>query len=147
MRVYLETTRVRPIFRSPEGTHTPRIFSAPDSHHFTFGENFRSARLFAPVGPFTYYPNTEPVILDWWKVNRQTGAAATSQCADLHDTVPGVRQTTSEWNGENLPMEERKSSSWRFIHLPQHSDEDFELALACEDSAALQPAPALTVGR
>src|SRR5215831_7730759 len=132
IRIYLETDPVLPQVEVAQGRQFTIELLRAHTHHFTFGENLGAADCGVPLGPFEYQPTRQPIILDWWPDPEPTTGSAFT-------TVANWRQSSKdlEWNGEKYSWS-KHHEFLKFIDLPKRTNVPIELALACEDAAALR---------
>lgn len=136
IRIYLETDPVTPQIEIAEGRTFTRELLAAHTHHFTFGERIGTPGCAVPVGPFTYLPTRQPVVLDWW-------APAD---ADVPPRGERLRCTTVaswdqahkdvSWRGETYTWS--KSAEFeKLLGVPGSVEATLELSLALDDAATL----------
>jgi hypothetical protein len=128
-RLYLETDPVLPQIEVAQGREF--TIGALDAHTdwATFGENLGEPDCAVPVPPYPYVPTRQPVVVDWWEAE---GAGA------AYTTVANWKQTAKdiEWEGERYTWS--KDVAFRkVLDLPAKVAPPLELALACDDEAAL----------
>jgi hypothetical protein len=161
VRVYLETDPVLPQIEVAKGRRFTHELLAAHTHHFTYGENLGAPDCGVPVGPFTYRPTRQPVVLDWWQpraeewesgrvrewVSRSgapipplshSSGPSPSQLPPF-TTVATWEQTGKDvrWNGETYTWSKHHEFR-KFIDLPRQTAQPLELALACGDAGALR---------
>jgi hypothetical protein len=131
-RVYLETDPVTPQIEIAQGRRFTIDLLAAHTHHFTFGENIGLPGCRVPVERFRYIPTRQPVILDWWDDARAT------RNGELFTTIASWRQPEKEiaWRGETYHWSKDREFA-KVLTLPAHAGVALELALACDDEAAL----------
>ena len=131
VRIYLETDPGAPQIEVANGNKFTTDFLNAHTHHFTFGENFGGPECALPAGPFKYRPTRQPIVLDWWSHDSDAGLRGFT-------TVSTWQQSNDIfWNGETYTWSKDKEFL-KFIDLPRRSKEVFELALACDDSEAIE---------
>jgi hypothetical protein len=136
VRIYLETDPFLPqIEVAKDNRFTIDILSA-HTHLFTFGENIGAPDCGIPLGCFNYGTTRQPVVLDWWYSND-------SSCLTSKDrpftTISSWKQSGKDiqWNGETY-LWSKHLEFLKFIGLPLRTDQQLELALACNDSGVIQ---------
>jgi hypothetical protein len=135
VRVYLETDPVRLQIEVALGRRDTIDFLSAHTHHFTYGANFGAPDCGVPIEQFDYRPTRPPVILDWW-----TGDRAGDQLGERpFTTIANWRQRGNdvEWQGALLTWSKHVEFE-RLIELPSHVRAPIELALAGQDSAAVE---------
>jgi hypothetical protein len=135
VRIYLETDPVLPqIEVAQDRKFTTDLLSA-HTHHFTYGENLGAADCRVPLGCYEYHPTHQPIVLDWWN----SAGISAQPSASLYTTVASWEQTGKDivWDGETY-MWSKHLEFLKFIDLPHQWGPRFELALACEDAAAVR---------
>jgi hypothetical protein len=137
VRIYLETDPVTPQIEIDEGREFTAELLAAHTHHFTFGERIGTPGCVVPVGPFTYLPTRQPVVLDWWAPSN--GNTPTTRGARLRCTTVASweqRQKDIRWRGETYTWS--KSAEFeKLLGVPARVDATLELALALDDEATL----------
>jgi hypothetical protein len=137
VRIYLETDPVTPQIEIDEGREFTAELLAAHTHHFTFGERIGTPGCVVPVGPFTYVPTRQPVVLDWWAPSN--GNTPTTRGARLRCTTVASweqRQKDIRWRGETYTWS--KSAEFeKLLGVPARVDATLELALALDDEATL----------
>ncbi|HMF14645.1 MAG TPA: hypothetical protein VKE94_20155, partial [Gemmataceae bacterium] len=132
IRIYLETDPVLPQVEVAQGRQFTIELLGAHTHHFTFGENLGAADCGVPVGRFEYQPTRQPIILDWWPKADQATRCAFTTIANWQQSGKDL-----EWNGEKYSWS-KHYEFLKFIDLPKRTKVPIELALACEDAAALR---------
>lgn len=132
VRIYLETDPVGPQIAIAKRDRRIIDVLAAHTHHFTFAENLGAPDCGIPNVSFRYVPTRQPVVLDWWTPS----GAPSEPLKDRFTTIASWRQPGREieWNGETLTWS--KDVQFRkFLDLPQHACQRFEIALAGDDDA------------
>ena len=138
-RVYLETDPGVPQIEVAQGKRYTIDFLSAHTDHFTFAESVGNPDCLLPTTQFNYRPTRQPVVLDWWHLD---SAPALSWEPIRMDTAPFT--TIATWQQRNEIVWKGELYTWskdrqflRFIDLPTRSRRPFELALACDDPAAV----------
>ena len=137
VRIYLETDPVMPQIEIDEGREFTAELLAAHTHHFTFGERIGTPGCVVPVGPFTYVPTRQPVVLDWWAPsngNTPTARGARLRCTTVANWEQ--RQRDIRWRGETYTWS-RSAEFEKLLGVPARVDATLELALALDDEATL----------
>jgi hypothetical protein len=129
VRIYLETDPVRPQIEIAQGRRFTIDLLAAHTHHFSFGENLGAPNCPVPIEGFHYRPTRQPVVLDWWPPGPSGDAYTT--VASWHQDEKDIR-----WRGETYFWSKDREFV-KFLDLPKLSGLRLELALACDDAAAL----------
>jgi hypothetical protein len=122
-RVYVETDPVGSQLRLAQGdAHTREAFA---NHHAiaTYGENYGAPDCGVPLDGRDYLFTRQPVDLELWPM-------AFAPEARVFTTIGNYRQEGCdvEWQGSTYRWS--KHHEWeRFMELPRHADQDFEMAL------------------
>jgi hypothetical protein len=132
VRIYLETDPVQAQVKAADGHQPTLMMLGAHTHHFTFGENVGAPECQVPRGPFVYQPTRQPIILDWWRSDRD-------ERGDCFTTIANWRQSGKEvtWQGETYAWSKHQEFL-KFLDLPAHTQQKFELALACDDPEAIR---------
>jgi hypothetical protein len=132
IRIYLETDPVVHQIRIANGEQ--KYIDLVDAHTalFSWGENYGAPDCGVPLERFTYKQTRPPVILDFWE-------------APCH---PDARRftTIAHWDQSGKDLDYRgERYSWskhreflNVLELPRHTTQEFALALAVDDPAAIQ---------
>ena len=131
LRVYVQTDPVTAELRLANGDeHTRQAF---DNHHFiaTYGENYGSADCSVPLNGLDakYCTTRQPIDMELWPMSF-------SPKAKFFTTIGNYRNQGSdvEYRGETYYWS--KHHEWeKFLDLPQHTDQPFELAMNIDDPA------------
>jgi GT2 family glycosyltransferase len=127
--VYLETDPVLPQIELHYEHRDTIDFLDQHCALFTFGENYGNADCGLPVSDrYELHPTRQPVVLDFWGKRKNGGG-------DKYTTVANWRQSLRDL------MFEEETYSWskhqeflKFLDLPSHSSQAFELALSSYES-------------
>jgi hypothetical protein len=132
VRIYLETDPVRPQVEVADGREFTIALLDAHTHHFSYGENLHAADCAVPVARYRYLPTRQPVVLDWW------APEAASPPNGRYTTVASWHQGGHDvlWQGVRYRWSKDREFA-KVIDLPARSGRAFELALACDDAAAL----------
>ena len=139
VRVYMETDPGVPQIEIAQGRDFTINLLRDHTHHFTFAENFGRPGCMLPVGPFKYYTTRQPVVLDWWQPDHSPDASnnGSGSAASAFTTITNWKQSNSiTWNGETYTWT-KDQQFLKFIHLPEKSRQEFELALACDEPSVI----------
>jgi hypothetical protein len=129
LRVYIESDPVTSELRLANGDEHTKI--AFENHHilFTYGENYGSPDCGVPLNGFDFKKTRQPVDLDLWPY-------AYNPEARHFTTIGNYRQSGNDvmFNGQLYRWS--KHHEWeKFIKLPQHTTQLFELAAFPDDPA------------
>lgn len=124
-RIYIETDPVTAELRLDEGDeHTKEAFA---NHHaiVTYGENYGAPDCKVPLCGINFKKTRQPIDLDLWPM-------VYDPAATNFTTIGNYRQSGSDvtWRGETYRWS--KHHEWeKFIDLPRHTTQPFELAMGC----------------
>jgi hypothetical protein len=136
-RIYLETDPGVPQIELAQCKRYTLDFLSAHTHHFTFAENYGRPDCELPVGPFTYYPTRQPVVLDWWQEDGRANARQRFSDPSRFTTIATWKQSNDiTWRDETYTWSKDRQFL-RYIDLPARSGQDFELALACSDAQSM----------
>ena len=122
---YLETDPVELQIELHDNLQTTIDFLEPHCAFFTFGENYGRPDCKLPLTErFTFKPTRQPVVADWWRPHGHV--------------VPDVWTTIGNWRQDQRPVKldgelyywSKHHEFLKFLDLPAHTSETFELALA-----------------
>ena len=132
VRIYLQTDPVQAQVEAAQGDQQILTILGAHTHHFTFGENLEAPDCQVPPGPFAYQPTRQPIVLDWWPSEADRGN-------DCFTTIANWRVSGKDvtWNGETYAWSKHQEFL-KFMDLPAHTPQTFELALACDDLDAIR---------
>jgi hypothetical protein len=134
VRIYVETDPVRPQIEIAKGNAGTIDLLSAHTHHFSYGENLGAQDCGVPIQRFCYVPTRQPLVLDWWPP-----AAGLPPANAVFTTVASWDQSGNdiEWNGEVYGWS-KHAEFLKFMDLPRHAGQAFELALACSDAEAIR---------
>lgn len=136
VRIYLETDPVARQIELAQGNRKAIDLLEAHTHYFTYGENLGASDCGVPVTRFNYLPTRQPIVLDWWAPasDLSRGNNHRRNIPDCFTTIAKWRQPGKdiEWNGETYSWS-KHIEFLKFVDLPHHSGQKFELALAWED--------------
>ena len=127
--IYVETDPVELQIELHEQRTQTLQFLEPHAAFFSFGENFGSADCKLPQSSrFAFKPTRQPVIVDFWK-------DAARGDATLFTTVGNWKQVHRQvhYQGETYYWS-KHFEFLKFIDLPAHTSQRFELALSSYDA-------------
>lgn len=128
VRIYLETDPVFEQIRLVQGDRATREFLEAHTHHVTYGEGLGRPECPVPLPRFAWTTTRPPVVPDLWSTA----------------TAPGPHFTTiGTWRNAGKDIDFRgRRYRWskhenfvRFLDLPRHTRQSFELALDPPDAA------------
>jgi hypothetical protein len=147
VRIYLETDPVTRQIELVQGDRKAIDLLEAHTHYFTYGENFGASDCSVPLTRFDYHPTRQPIVLDWWTSDARLASELDDQpnVRACFTTIAKWRQPGKdiEWNGETYTWS-KHVEFLKFIDLPRHSKQEFELALAWEDEKDEEAIPQLT---
>jgi hypothetical protein len=136
VRIYLETDPVLPQIEVAQDDRKRIDLLSAHTHHFTYGENLGAPDCGVPVTRFEYLPIRQPIVLDWWTGDAQSGSTLNGrpQSRPYFTTIAKWRQPGKDidWNGETYSWS-KHVEFLKFIDLPRRTEQEFELALAWQD--------------
>lgn len=127
--IYLETDPVELQIELHENRAQTLKFLEPHAAFFSFGENFGSADCKLPQSPlFDFKATRQPVVTDFWK-------DAARGDAPLFTTIGNWKQVHRQvhYQGETYYWS-KHFEFLKFIDLPAHTAQKFELALSSYDA-------------
>ncbi len=139
VRAYVETDPVLPQIEVAQGRKFTIEFLAAHTHHFTYGENFGAPDCEVPIRRFRYLPTRPPVVLDWWREERDGRPGRAGLGGRPFTTVANWRQTSKDivWKGRRLTWS-KDVQFMRVLPLASRIDVPLELALATTDEWIVQ---------
>ena len=146
VRIYLETDPVLPQIEVAQDDRKRIDLLSAHTHHFTYGENLGAPDCGVPVTRFEYLPIRQPIVLDWWTGDAQSGSTLNGppQSRPYFTTIAKWRQPGKDidWNGETY-FWSKHVEFLKFIDLPRRTEQEFELALAWQDEKDQEAIPQL----
>jgi hypothetical protein len=146
VRIYIETDPVLPQIEVAQGDRKRIDLLSAHTHHFTYGETLGAPDCGVPVTRFKYLPIRQPIVLDWWTGDAQSGSTLNGrpESHPYFTTIAKWRQPGKDidWNGETYSWS-KHVEFLKFIDLPRRSKQEFELALAWQDEKDQQAIPQL----
>jgi hypothetical protein len=132
IRIYLETDPVVHQIHIANGEHKYIDLVGAHTALFSWGENYGEPDCGVPIAPFVYHATRPPVVLDHW-------ATPYSPAARRFTTVAHWDQSAKdlEYNGERYSWS-KHLEFLKVLALPQRTTQEFSLALAIDDPAAVQ---------
>jgi hypothetical protein len=132
IRIYLETDPVVHQIHIAKGER--KYIDLVEAHTalFSWGENYGEPDCRVPTAPFVYQGTRPPVVLDHW-------ATPYNPTAERFTTVAHWDQSAKdlEYNGECYSWS-KHLEFLKVLALPQRTTQEFSLALAIDDPAAVQ---------
>jgi hypothetical protein len=132
IRIYLETDPVVHQLRIANGEQKYIDLVAAHTALFTWGANYGAADCGVPVAPFTYKPTRSPVVLEYWDIPYNPTARYFTTIGHWDQSVKDL-----EYNGERYSWSKHREFL-KILELPRCTDQEFALALAIDDPAAVQ---------
>ncbi len=127
-RVYVQTDPVTAELRLANGDEHTRVAFA--NHHVivTYGENYGAPDCGVPLSDIAYRKTRQPIDLDLWPM-------AYDPDAPYFSTIGNYRQEGSDVEYEGEVYRWSKHHEWeRFLDLPRHTRQPFELAMMPDDA-------------
>jgi len=123
LRLYVQTDPVLDQVKVARGERSAISALEAHTHHFTYGENFGSPDCPVPLLRFTWRPTRPPVVVDLWEPRFTPKAPHFTTVGTWHNPgrdviLDGQRYVWSKHGNFD-----------RFIDLPRHTTQTFELAL------------------
>lgn len=132
IRIYLETDPVVHQLRIANGEQRYIDLVGAHTALFSWGANYGKPDCGVPVEPFTYKPTRSPVILDYWDAPCNPAARYFTTVGHWDQSVKDL-----EYDGERYSWS-KHHEFLKIIELPRRTDQEFSLALAVDDPAAVQ---------
>ena len=132
IRIYLETDPVVHQLRIANGEQRYIDLVGAHTALFTWGTNYGESDCGVPVEPFTYKTTRSPVILDFWESPCNPAARYFTTIGHWDQSVKDL-----EYNGERYSWS-KHCEFLKILELPRHTTQEFSLALAIDDPAAVQ---------
>lgn len=129
LRVYIESDPVTSQLRLANGDDHTRAAFQKQSVIFTYGENYGAPDCGVPLNGITYGKTRQPVDLDLWPYAYHPGAR-------YFTTIGNYRQTGNDVTFNGQVYRWSKHYEWeKFLDLPRHTTQPFELAVFPDDPA------------
>jgi len=132
IRIYLETDPVVHQIRIANGEKRHIDLVSAHTALFTWGANYGETDCAVPVAPFTYKPTRSPVILNYWDSPCNPATRFFTTIAHWDQSVKDL-----EHNGERYSWSKHREFL-KIVELPSRTAQEFSLALAIDDPAAVQ---------
>jgi hypothetical protein len=132
IRIYLETDPVVHQIRIANGEQRYIDLVAAHTALFTWGANYGEPDCGVPVAPFSYKPTRSPVILDYWDSPCNPAARSFTTIAHWDQSVKDL-----EYHSERYSWSKHREFL-KILELPSRTAQEFSLALAIDDLAAVQ---------
>jgi hypothetical protein len=132
IRIYLETDPVVHQLRIANGEQRYIDLVAAHTALFTWGANYGKADCGVPLGSFDYKPTLPPVLLDCWESPCKPAARYFTTIGHWDQSVKDL-----EYNGERYSWSKHREFL-KILELPGRTTQEFSLALAIDDPAAVQ---------
>jgi hypothetical protein len=132
VRIYLETDPVVHQIRIANGEQ--KYIDLIDAHTalFSWGENYGAPDCRVPLAHFGYKPTRSPVVLDYWDTPCNPAARRFTTVAHWDQSVKDL-----EYHGERYSWSKHREFL-KVLQLPRCTSQEFSLALAIDDPAAVQ---------
>jgi hypothetical protein len=135
VRIYLETDPFLPQIEVARGSRFTVDLLGDHTHHFTYGENLSTPYCDVPVVGFDYHHTRQPVVPEWWaSPNLLRSPSSTSRFTTISSWQQSGKDI--EWNGETY-LWSKHAEFLKFIDLPRHAEQPFEIALASRDAEVI----------
>ena len=132
IHIYLETDPVVHQIRIANGEQKYIDLIGAHTALFSWGENYGELDCGVPMAPFTYKATRAPVVLDYWDVPCNPAARYFTTIGHWDQSVKDL-----EYNGERYSWG-KHCEFLKVLELPRRTTQDFALALAIDDPAAVQ---------
>jgi hypothetical protein len=132
IRIYLETDPVVHQLRIANGEQRYIDLVAAHTALFTWGANYGASDCGVPLGSFEYKPIRPPVLLDCWESPCNPAARYFTTIGHWDQSVKDL-----EYNGERYSWSKHREFL-KILELPGRTTQEFSLALAIDDPAAVQ---------
>ena len=132
IRIYLETDPVIHQLRIAKGEQKYIDLVGAHTALFSWGENYGAPDCGVPIERFTYKPTRAPVVLDYWDTPCNPAARRFTTVAHWDQSVRDL-----EYNGELYSWSKHREFL-KVLELPQRTPQEFSLALAIDDPAAVR---------
>jgi hypothetical protein len=131
IRIYLETDPVVHQLRIANGEQRYIDLVGAHTTLFTWGANYGASDCGVPLAPFTYKPTRPPVVLEYWDTPCNPAARYFTTVAHWDQSVKDL-----EYNGERYSWS-KHHEFLKILGLPRRTRQEFSLALAIDDAAAV----------
>ena len=132
IRIYLETDPVVHQIRIANGEHKYIDLVGAHTALFSWGENYGEPDCGVPIAPFVYKTTRPPVVLDHWATPYNPTARRFTTVAHWNQSAKDL-----EYNGERYSWSKHREFL-KVLALPRRTIQEFSLALAIDDPAAVQ---------
>ena len=132
IRIYLETDPVVHQLRIASGEQKYIDLIGAHTALFTWGANYGQPDCRVPVAPFTYHPTRSPVVCEYWETPCNPAARYFTTVGHWDQSVKDL-----EYNGERYSWSKHREFL-KVLELPSRLEQEFSLALAIDDPAAVQ---------
>jgi hypothetical protein len=132
IRIYLETDPVVHQIRIANGEHKYIDLIGAHTALFSWGENYGERDCGVPTAPFTYQRTRGPVVLDYWDTPCNPAARWYTTVGHWDQSVKDL-----EYKGERYSWS-KHHEFLKILELPRRTPQEFSLALAIDDPAAVQ---------
>jgi hypothetical protein len=132
LRIYLETDPVVHQIRIANGEQKYIDLVGAHTALFSWGENYGAPDCGVPLERFTYKRTRPPVVLDFWEVPCHPAARRFTTIAHWDQSVKDL-----QYRGERYSWSKHREFL-NVLELPRHTTQEFALALAIDDPAAIQ---------
>jgi hypothetical protein len=130
----LETDPVALQIELHDGAQAAIDYLEPHAGFFTFAENYGLPDCPLPVSRrFDFRPTRQPVVVDWWKSDSPF-PGPDAPLTTIGSWKQDQRHRDVLFDGETYAWSKHREFM-RFLQLPQHTAQSFELALASCDPA------------
>jgi hypothetical protein len=132
IRIYLETDPVVHQLRIANGEQRYIDLVRAHTALFSWGANYGAPDCGVPLGPFTYKPTRSPVIREYWDAPCNPAARYFTTIGHWDQSVKDL-----DYNGERYSWSKHREFL-KILDLPRCTSQEFSLALAIDDPAAVQ---------
>ena len=132
IRIYLETDPVVHQIHIANGERKYIDLVGAHTALFSWGENYGAPDCGVPTAPFVYQATRPPVVLDHWATPYNPTARRFTTVAHWDQSAKDL-----EYNGERYAWS-KHLEFLKVLELPQRTTQEFSLALAIDDPAAVQ---------
>jgi hypothetical protein len=132
VRIYLETDPVVHQIRIANGEQKYIDLIGAHTALFSWGENYGAPDCSVPLAHFSYHPTRAPVVPDYWDTPCNPAARRFTTVAHWDQSVKDL-----EYNGERYSWSKHREFL-KVLKLPRCTTQEFSLALAIDDPAAVQ---------